>query len=360
MTDRDWFAQFEAQARADQDEQRLRLVQLVYEADWHRETAPDQMLRLLEEGCTLARLLDEPWWALFFEDRRAGALMKYKGDARAGLELAVRNALEARKPLYQGFPWRFRIHDHLIVGYLNSDPAGYADEIGQALDWLASYLPQEGSPKYLLLARRRWLASELGDFDQAERLALQALTMAAQDPDQLTARSHAVFCYSHLAELSWARQDWEGLHERACLGEELAQETGHQLELAEFHMWQALLARRSGNEERAQRLWRRSTRRVAQLGMPPDHIFFDAITAFHEQADEFHLALRARDHELTLLLGKGRFASEFRCRCFRLELRMKLGLSIDNDLAEAHLVAEKLRRPQQARTRLAELERRAR
>ena len=155
MTDRDWFNQFEAQARAAGDNRRLRLVELVFEADQHRETSPDQMLSLIEEGRQLARQLGESWWALFFDDRRAGALMKYKGDAIAGLELAVRNALEARKPLYEQFPWRFRIHDHLVVGYLHTDPVGYADEIRQVLDWLATQVQPEGSPKFLILAWRR-------------------------------------------------------------------------------------------------------------------------------------------------------------------------------------------------------------
>src|SRR5271166_6017322 len=115
MTDRDWFARFESEAHARGDLQRLRLVRLVYEADLHRETNPDRMLALIDEGRRLARELKEPWWTLFYDDRRAGALMKYKGDAQAGLELAVRNALEARKPQYENFPWRFRIHDHLVV-----------------------------------------------------------------------------------------------------------------------------------------------------------------------------------------------------------------------------------------------------
>ena len=55
MTDRDWFARFESEARASNDRQRLRLVGLVYEADMHRETNPDRMLALLDEGRRLAR-----------------------------------------------------------------------------------------------------------------------------------------------------------------------------------------------------------------------------------------------------------------------------------------------------------------
>jgi hypothetical protein len=354
MTDREWFAHFESEARARGDEQRLRLVALVYEADVHRETNPDRMLALIDEGRRLARQLNEPWWTLFYDDRRAGALMKYKGDAQSGLELAVRNALEARKPLYDGFPWRFRIHDHLIVGYLNTDPAGYAAEIREALSWMEKEVPQEGSPKYLLLARRRWLAGELGLHDEAEELARRALAVAEADNDQLTARSHSVFCFSHLCEIAYRRQDWTSLAEQSEVGEELARQSGHQLEQSEFQMWQALLARRAGEEERAVRLSRQARRRVAQLGMPPDHIWFDALCAYHEEGDELADVLAAREQELRLLVNKGRWAAESRCRLERCRLRARVGLPLAEEWAEAVAVAGRLRRPEVV---LQELER---
>jgi hypothetical protein len=345
MTDRDWFARFESDARGSGDAERLRLVQLAYEADQHRETNPDHMLALLDEGRRLARQLRESWWALFYDDRRAGALMKYKGDALAGLELAVRNALEARKPQYDRFPWRFRIHDHLVVGYLNTDPAGYAEEIREAIRWLEKEAPAEGSPKYLLLARRRWLAGELGLHDEAEELARQALAVAASDPDEATARSHAVFCFSHLCEIAHHRADWASLAEQAAVGEDLARQVGHQLELAEFHLWQALLARRAGRADRAERLWQAGRRRVAQLGMPPDHIYFDALCAYHALGGEGSDELAARDHELSVLQGKGRWSAETRCRLARCRLLARLGRPVGEEVAAARETALRLRRP---------------
>jgi hypothetical protein len=344
MTDRDWFVRFEADARSRGDRERLRLVSLVYEADLHRETNPDRMLALIEEGRHLARRLHEPWWTLFYDDRRAGALMKYKGDAHAGLEMAVRNALEARKPLYETFPWRFRVHDHLVVGYLNTDPVGFADEIREALTFLERDVPAEGSPKYLVLARRRWLAGELGLHDEAEELARRALAMAASDNDQMTARSHAVFCFSHLAEIAYHRRDWPALEDHSAVGEELARSVGHQLEHSEFQMWQAVAARHASDEVRGVRLSRQASRRVAQLGMPPDHIWFDALCAYHDEAGELAEELAARDQELALLLNKGRWAAESRCRLHRCRLRARLGLPLDDEVA-ARAVIARLRKP---------------
>jgi hypothetical protein len=345
MTDRDWFAHFESEARTQGDEDRLRLVSLVYEADQHRETNPDHMLALLVEGRHLARRLGEGWWTLFYDDRRAGALMKYKGDAQAGLELAVRNALEARKPVYESFPWRFRIHDHLIVGYLNTDPVGYATEIREALSYLERDVPEEGSPKYLVLARRRWLAGELGEHEEADEFARRALAMAASDRDQATARSHAVFCFSHLCEIAYRRFDWETLAEQCSVGEQLARQTGHLLELAEFLMWQALLARRTGDQVLACRRCQQAKRRVAQLGMPPDHIWFDALCAYHAEGGELAEELRARDAELALLRNKGRWAAESRCHLERCRLRSRLGLAISGELADARAAIGRLRKP---------------
>ena len=353
MTDRDWFLEFEMGARASGDRERLRLVELVHEADAHRETDPDQMLALIDEGRHLARLLAEPWWVLFYDDRRAGALMKYKGDVRAGLEQAVRNALELRKPRFAHFPWRFRIHDHLVVGYLNTDPVGHADRIREALTWLEQDVPPDGSPRYLVLARRRWLAAELGHSQEAEELARQGLALAADDPDQWTARSHAVFCFSHLCELAWEKGDRLALEESAGVGEELARATSHQLELAEFVTWQAVLARQGGEADRAARLFRLAQRRVAQLGMPPDHIYFDAVCAYHEPAGELEEAMAARRRELALLLGKGRWAAECRCRIRLCRLQARLGLPLTQEVALARESARRLRLPGAA---LAELE----
>jgi tetratricopeptide (TPR) repeat protein len=357
MTDRDWFLEFESEARARGDRQRQRLASLVYEADAHRETDPDRMLALIEEGRTLARVLAEPWWALFYDDRRAGALMKYKGDVRTGLEMAVRNALEARKPHFAQFPWRFRIHDHLVVGYLNTDPVGHADRIREALAWLEQDLPPDGSPKYLVLARRRWLAAELGQHEEAEELARRGLALAADDPDQWTARSHAVFCFSHLCEIAWLKGDLAALADAARVGEELARATSHILELAEFLTWQAVLARQAGDPDRAARLFRQGERRVAQLGMPPDHIYFDAACAFHELAGDLVEALTVRHRELSLLIGKGRWAAETRCRIRLCRLLPRLDLPLAEELTLARESAQRLRLPQAPLDELKAIER---
>jgi hypothetical protein len=146
------------------------------------------------------------WWGLYYDDRRAGLLMKYIGDADAGTRSSGSRCRTTHSPGFAHFPWRFRVFDHLVVGYLNTDPIGYAEAIRDALDHLEADTPEHGSPRYLILARRRWLAAERGRYDEADAYARTGLALAADDPDRWTARSHAVYCYSHLCHAAWVRR----------------------------------------------------------------------------------------------------------------------------------------------------------
>jgi hypothetical protein len=355
MNDWDWFLRFEAEARARGDRERVRLARFYDAAYACRETDPDRMLTLAGEARGLAARLGEPWWALFYDNLRAHALMHFKGNVTAGLELAVRNTLEARKPAYAGFPWQFRLHDTLVCAYLYTDPVGYAGPIAEALDYLAAVVPEEGAPKYLLQGRRTWFALERGALDEAAEQVLRSQALAEQDEERETACYYQVFNYSHWCELAWLRGDGDLLGEVAAAGEELGRQVGRKLELSEFQMWQALLARRAGREEQARRLWRQAAVRVGRLGMPADHVYFDALCAYHEEVGEREEALRARDHELSLLVGRGQWAAEVRCQVRRCRLLAELGRLTAEELAKARAAAGRLRCPEEVLAELAKL-----
>ena len=67
MTIWDWIRDFELQARAHGDVERLRMSRIHNEAYTYRQSDPDRMLALLEDGRRQAMVLHEPWWVLFFE-----------------------------------------------------------------------------------------------------------------------------------------------------------------------------------------------------------------------------------------------------------------------------------------------------
>src|SRR5688572_25435064 len=137
----DWFHEFEREAWLRKDEERLRLLHYYHQGYQLRDRDPDQAFLLFVEARHLAQRLGQPWMALFYDEWRVTALMHFKRDYRNVLDLAVGGALEARKPQYAAYPGRFGVFDNLIAAYLGIDPAGHADAVAQALDYLEKEVP---------------------------------------------------------------------------------------------------------------------------------------------------------------------------------------------------------------------------
>src|SRR5262249_43865333 len=206
-----WVDEFEARARACGDAGRLRLASIHPEAYSFRQSDPDRMLGLLEQGRRLARALDEPWWVLFFEHWKLETLIYYKDDYRQVLDQAVRLVLGLRRPALAHHPLRFGVYCNLIAAYLCVDPRGYAGAIAEALEHLRTQMPPEGGDRYLLLARRHWFAYEVGDLEGARGLALEELALADLDPDRHLAGHHEVDTCKALRRIAFRQGDAEAL-----------------------------------------------------------------------------------------------------------------------------------------------------
>ncbi len=353
---RDWFDDFELEARHQGNTEKMRLGELHREAYHFRESDPDRALKLYGEGRRLAGALCEPWWMLYYDQQTVHALLHFKQDYRKVLERAVANVLEACKPGYAAFPRRLLIHGDLVSAYQGIDPAGYADAIRQALDYLEDNTPAEGNERYMLLGSRRQFALDRDHLDEADAFSRRTLALAADDEDPQRAEHFLVFTYATMAEIAWKRGDLAALEEAAVFGEEMAREVGHQVELSCFLMWQAFLARRDGDEPRAGDLHRQASARIARLRMPPDSAYRDAECAFHEQVGRLDLALAARDAELAGLRDRGRVFLESAAHVKRCDLLRRLGRLKPADLHAARESARSLRVPAPVLEILARIE----
>jgi hypothetical protein len=345
MTIWDWIHDYAQQAGKAGDRQRLRLTRLHAEAYAHRQSDPERMLGILEEGRRLARALDEPWWVLFFEHWSLETLIYYKDDYREVIERGVRATLELRKPLYEQYPLRFGIWCNLVAAYLCVDPRGHAAAIREALDYLRTQVGAEGGDRYLLQARRHWFAYEMGELETAQRLALEELAMADTDPDRHTAQHHEADTYKALCWIAYRRGDHDGLARWSATGEQCAREIGYRYELALFLLWRALCARRDGAEEEARRLCRTGSSMMARLGQPPGESYFDALAAYHEAGGNLNAAWQVRQRELETTQGKGQLAYECLVRLKRTRLQVRLGLPAAEEAAAVRVAASRLREP---------------
>jgi hypothetical protein len=282
--------------------------------------------------------------------------LHFKQDFRVVLDLAVRNTLEVRKPAYAGFPRRLLIHLDLISAYLGIDPAGHADSVRQALAYLEQEVEPISDERYLLLGSQRQFALDLDRLMEARELGRASLALAAEDADLGRARHFLVFTYSGLAETAFRHGDDEALEAAAESGEDMARQVGHQVELAGFQLWRALVARKRGQESQAVQLYRHAVARLDRLGMPADSSYRDAECAFHEVKGDLDRALAVRQSELRAIEGKGRLVCEAQVHVKRCELLGRLGALTEGDVDRARGAVARLRAPQRLRGRLERLE----
>jgi hypothetical protein len=352
----DWIRDYLEQAARDGHAERLRLGDFHPRAYALRETDPGAMLTVLDEGRRHAQALEEPWWEVFFEHWCIQCLLWCKLDYRDVLDRAVANVLRIRRPGFEAFPLRLRVHRLLVAAYLNIDPLGYAEQILEAIIHLEAELEnwENGEEKYLVLGDRMAFHLELEEWEAAAAMGARLLRWADADAWRYNARLHLVYTYGNFCALAHRKEDWEALANWSRLGEPLAAAEKYQMRGAEFVLWQALLLRRAGDEHGGLRLHRQGLARLAPLGKPPTAAVFDAICAFHACAGEVEQELEARRSELSTLLDRGRLADEARCRIHICHLLRRLGRPRDEELRLAHAAIARLRKPERY---LADLQR---
>ena len=251
MSKWDWMYDYEKDARAKGDVVRLRMVRVGQEAWGYRETDPAKAQALYEEGLRMAKQLGEPWWVMYYAQRRIQARMFWCDHFDDALGWAVESALEARKPQYASFPLLFSVYFKLVFGYASVDAAGYAAEIRQALSSLEHDVPRFNLEDHFLLEfAKRQFALGLDDMEGVEQSAARSLRLAEDGAAGRSADYHLAFVYEDLCGANFRRGDWEALAENAALGEARSRRAGEQLPLSECQLWQALLALRAGEEVR--------------------------------------------------------------------------------------------------------------
>jgi hypothetical protein len=348
----DWIQAYRSDAGASNDSEALRMLALYHAGKGLAATDPQRGLALLGEARALAVRRREPWWPLHIDHWRLQLLLHYLRDVSRALDLAVQAALEVRKPAYDHFPQRVCLQEDLIYAYLFSDPVGYADLIGQALDYMREQTAEDLDCRHCIQSCTTEWHMRCGRLDEAEASARRSLQLA-DGPSQAHPASGAL---SDLCYLDHLRGGWNALQGHAEAGEEAARQANRPAAVSEFLLWRAVAARQQGDEHQAQRLMRKAASRAGRLGAAPSLTFYDALRAFHTLGGDLNAALAARGRELEALAGKGQWFQECRARMDRCRLLRRIGRPLDVELAAAREAASRLRRPGPALEELKRIE----
>src|SRR5262249_35544855 len=288
MTIWDWISDYLKQAKEENNRERLRLDEFRTQAVKLRETDPDSAHALYEEGRRYAQALGEPWWESFYELWCVQHLLFTKADLRTVLDRAVAHVLRMRQPVFENFPLRFPIQRTFVAAYIYIDPLGYEEQILEAIGHLEADLAtrEGGEDKYVVSHDRSSLHFERGEWEEVRAIALRVLRWADADGTRHHAQTHCLGPYSDLCRITYRTQDWDALANWAELGERLAWKKQRQMSAVGFTLWQAVLARRTGEEARGRHLVGRATARLNRLGVPPSRVVIDALCNYHALAGD--------------------------------------------------------------------------
>jgi hypothetical protein len=354
MSVSEWLLQFDEQAYDAGDVQRQKLLQTSREAGPYLRSDPARALALYEQGRRLAESLNEPWWVMYFTHWKLQVLLYYLADYQHAQRFAVEATLEARKPAYTGLPQRVCLHDDLVNSYVGTDPKGNACAIQEALAFMQADVAPLMECRYCIQGDAADFALATGSLNGAETACQHILDMAEDETSLGTRAHHCMTAEARLCEVAFLRQDWTALAEHADAGADWNPQAQRPMLLAEFLMWQALLARRKGEDRQGEALVHRAEDAVARNNAVPRGCYFDALCAYRLEAKETELALKVREHELKLIAGKGMLQREANGWLQLCRLRRQLGLPLEESLMKAREAAHRLRRPEEM---LAELTR---
>ena len=284
-----WISEFAVLAASNGDYERLRLVEILEEAQSYPNENPDARLALYQIGRDLAAQLGEPWWIVVFEYWKSETLLYYKSDPEAALQIAAKMVVETRKPHYAAQPERVGLSLNFIAAYSKIDPIGFEIPIRDAItsgegDW-ATFA---GFHEVFWQLRTRFLTA-IGDpagLDAAWEHLRVAENYHAQQRD--SSGHYILYALADLLTALWKfdRETAPVLTlELANVGIELAPWSQNERLAAIFTMWRAVGERIGGDEKRALASWK-SAQNQQKILAPPQNSLFAPQFIWHEIAGE--------------------------------------------------------------------------
>jgi len=260
-------------------------------------------------------------------------------------DLAVKSALEARKPQYQDMMEHICTQEDLISTYLGLDPVGYADMIEEAIEYMRTEITGPLQCRYCLQDLRCSFQTETNRLDQAEVSANEYL--ASTEDAREHRDHHRAAAYARLCDIAYRQGRWEDLLNYAQLGESHARRSRSLIYTVCYMLaCQALAHRKLGNEKEAESYYRQATSRASRTKLVMPREYFDVLCLYHEAEGDLQAAWGIRERELEALRGKGQNFWEAHCRIERCRLLHHMGKSVEEEAAQARQLIQAFKAPE--------------
>lgn len=317
-------------------------------------TDPDHALALYQQGRPFLAQVDDPCLVAEYESRQGWLLIYAIQDTQAALAHHIRALVETRHPRYADCPHTLYVYVQTLVCYTYYDPRGYAEEIHALIEQLDIMVEGKNHDLWAVIEAMRGDMAELEeDWDQALIHAQNHLVRA-----ETTNTDYRFTCaYLGLASVYCFRGEWKLAIEHAEIALECALEESR---YAGFRirslLWLALATRKQGDLDISARHLQHALALHRQTPIDPYPSFYDAITWYYVDEQDWQTALTWRDQELAQALKGGSPFWITECYLKRIKLLKALGRVDPSEIAALRDWAAKLIDPESVLTRLSALE----
>lgn len=261
-----------------------------------RYTNPSTTLNLLRHILDVAEREGNDPAALFIKHWILQVQLTPLQDYGAALDLAVKTAVEARKPIYRHLDERICVHEDLISTYLGIDPDGYADLIEGAIDYMQGEVQPGMQCRLCLQALRGEFEVTQARYAAARQTAERLLEMCEGD---VHGKHHGTYAYADLCEVAFYERDWRALRDNALAGEDMS--GGEERLLSPRTVFMAALAvalHQLGVTDEAARHAQRAVHTLRTTTYPLATAINDMLCSYYEQVGDVATALALRDQQV--------------------------------------------------------------
>jgi hypothetical protein len=278
-----------------------------------------------------------------------GTIRTYNGT----LQLAIETAVEARKPHYQDMQEHICVYQDLILSYMGIDPLGNATQIEDAINYMSAEITSNIQCRACLQGLRCEFEIVSGRLERAENACEQYFSVAGTLGWGKT--HHEAFAYMYLCEIAFIRQDWQQLQAYALKGQSKAISRETVAEKILFTAYQALAARKMGNDIHAWHFYYQATTAANDTDVTMHHQYYVVLCEYHEMAGSFEEVLKLVEYELSFLVKRGQYYTEALSRIHQCKLLKKLERPFKQERQAAEAVCMKLKNPQLLLGELAQI-----
>jgi tetratricopeptide (TPR) repeat protein len=289
---------------------------------------------------------------LFFEYQICQVYVYYTYDQKAAVDYAVRLVTRLQRSQYGDcHNEHVSVYDILTHAYFYRDCLGYEKELRESLDYIEKNLPIRQETRLRMDYILTELDYENGHYQAARNKAMQYIADAEfshpyRKSDGYLAARHVLYA---LGEIDLA-------HKYAELDATVSQSGSYQRGAADALMWQAVFAKRLGNDGAAQQIFQRGIAQYQQFDMSPSLTYFDAAADYYELSGDSEQALKLRLSQFEELPARGSLHDMALAHLQYCRLLGRMGKPVDEVLKKARDFINTLRKPAAHDTALKHIE----